>query len=109
GVRAKTYIILGTSHRPLEMRFSATRKNYDTPFGMLETDQELLDELQKEFGEDLLTEEFAHKDEHTIELQTTYLKHVLGDRPAKIVPILVSSFEDLLAADATPKDDPLIN
>lgn len=108
GTDADTYIILGTVHRPTATRFIATSKDYDTPFGTIETDKALLEELEKEFGDSLTHEEFVHADEHTIELQATYLKYVFNDRPVKIVPILVGGFEELLEEEeeASPKNQP---
>ncbi len=108
GVKAKTYIILGTSHRPTQNRFIATAKDYDTPFGKVETDQELLKELEEAFGGSLTEEEYAHADEHTIELQATYLKYTFGNDPVKIVPILVGSIEPLLENEDSPRKDPQV-
>lgn len=106
GTGAKTFIILGTTHRPASHRFVATRKNYETPFGTVETDVALLDELEKEFGGDLFSDEYLHADEHTVELQAIYLKKIFGDTAVRIVPILVDSFADLVMMGASPTDDP---
>lgn len=106
GTGARTFIILGTSHRPASHRYIATRKNYNTPLGLLETDQELLSELEAEFGGELFRDEFLHADEHTVELQAVYLRKVFGDEPIRIVPILVDGFSDILMAQASPDDDP---
>jgi len=107
GTGAKTYIVLGTVHRPTGHRFVATKKNYDTPFGAVETDTALLDEIAKEFGGELFAEEYVHADEHSIELQAVYLKQVFGDKAPRIVPILCGTIEDLLEEEgASPMDDP---
>lgn len=100
--RAKTYIILGTLHRPATHLFIATDKAYETPFGDLEVDKEMLDELKSLYDGELFEEEHQHRDEHTIELQAMYLKHAIRDRPFKILPILVGSFEDLLHMEGGP-------
>lgn len=97
GTNARTFIVLGTSHRPAGAPFVATRKNYDTPFGLVETDTALLDEIAAAYGHELFVDEYLHADEHTIELQAIYLKRVLGDREFRIVPILVDSFCDYTA------------
>jgi AmmeMemoRadiSam system protein B len=105
GTGARTFIILGTSHRGGSHRFIATRKHYDTPFGQLETNQELLEEISKEFGGELFADEFLHADEHTVELNATYLRHTFADKDIKIVPILVSNFEEFFYEDGSPRDD----
>lgn len=106
GTAARTYIILGTCHRPTQNRFIATKKNYDTPFGLLETNGAMVDEIAAEYGGELFLDEYAHAEEHTIELNATYLRQTFQDRDIKIVPILVGSFEDYLMTDDAPaKDD----
>lgn len=105
GAGAKTFIVLGTSHRPSQHRFIATKKNYDTPIGVVETDQVILDELAQAYGLDLFEEEYLHADEHTIELQAVYLKHLFQDAAIKIVPILVAPIDDLLEVEGSPRQD----
>jgi AmmeMemoRadiSam system protein B len=111
---ARTFIVLGTSHRPLEGRFAATRKAFETPLGNVETDAEVLDALGRYCEADLFRDEYAHASEHTVELQAIYLRHIFADRdgsivPApRIVPILVGPMEDLLVSGRVPMDDPEI-
>lgn len=93
---ARTFVILGTLHRPSDHPFIATRKSYKTPLGVAEVDTGMLDELEKDFAGELYHEEFLHEAEHTIELQVVYLQHALQGRPFKIVPILVGSFDPFL-------------
>ncbi|MDX2177562.1 MAG: AmmeMemoRadiSam system protein B [Candidatus Sumerlaeia bacterium] len=98
-----TYFILGVVHRPAMHRFIATRKHFETPFGTVPCDTALLDEFAADFGGMLFEDEYQHAAEHSIELQVVYLKKMLGDRPFKVVPVLVSSFDDLLEAEGPPK------
>lgn len=110
GVGAKTYIVLATSHKPMAHRFVATRKDFETPLGLVETDRELLQELSDEFGGELFQDEYAHAHEHTVELQAVYLRHTFGDnRMPKIVPILVGSFDEMLFGENSPQDDPEVS
>ncbi len=105
GTAARTIIVLGTSHRPATQRFIATRKHYETPFGTIETNREMLDELATEYGHQLFEDEYLHADEHTVELQAIYLKKIFQDRDVKIIPILVSSFDDMLHEETDPSSD----
>ncbi len=100
----ETYFILGVVHRPAMHRFIATRKAYETPFGTVECDTALLDEFARDFGGELFVDEYQHVTEHSIELQVVYLKKLLGDRPFRIVPVLVGSFDDLLAFEESPSE-----
>lgn len=106
GVKAHTYIVLGTSHKPLAHRFVATTKDFDTPFGVVKTNHELLKELQAEFQGELFADEFAHANEHTVELQAVYLRHKFGESQCpQIVPILVGSFEEMLYDGKKPSEE----
>lgn len=105
---ARTFIVLGTLHRPSENPFIATRKPYKTPLGVAEIDTEMLAELEKEYSGELYNEEFLHEAEHTIEFQVLYLQHALQGRPFKILPILVGSFDPFLYLEGNirPEQDP---
>jgi hypothetical protein len=64
-----------------------------------------VDALAKRLGDAAYRSELAHRDEHSIEFQALYLKHLFGDRLIKIVPILVGGFHLLLEEGKTPRDD----
>ncbi|HEY6395044.1 MAG TPA: AmmeMemoRadiSam system protein B [Candidatus Binataceae bacterium] len=100
-------IILGTSHYGAGPElFSATRKNYATPFGAVETDREFLARLAKKYsGGDLFGDELLHRNEHSIEFQALFLAYALGTRGYQVVPILVSSFHELMRQDINPASD----
>ncbi len=104
---AARYVILGTSHAPGLGRFAATRDDYATPLGVALTDHAFLDRLAAHFAGDLFLDRHLHEREHAIEFQVVLLQHVLHDRPdVVIVPILVSSFHDLVLRGAAPAADP---
>lgn len=103
-------IILGTSHYGAGPElFSATRKNYLTPLGAVETDRNFVDRLAGRYsGGDLFADEFLHRGEHSIEFQTLFLAYAMGVRGYQVAPILVSSFHEMIAARRSPADDPRI-
>ena len=91
--RPDVVVILGISHSS-GGPFSLTRKPYETPFGALETDPRVVDHLVDAASFDLLADEFAHRDEHSIEFQAVLL-HCLyrnEDDPPRIVPILCGAY-----------------
>lgn len=101
------FIILGTSHFFYgEDVVIFTKKDFQTPFGILENDREFITRIEKKMKKNLCKEEFAHKNEHSIELQTVFLKYVLQDKEFKIVPILCSSFQKFIEKGISPKEDP---
>jgi hypothetical protein len=72
--------------------FSLTSKSFRTPLGLVETDTDLVDRLrQAGSGREVAPDDFAHRAEHSIEIQLVFLQHVLP-RPFRIVPILCGSF-----------------
>jgi MEMO1 family protein len=85
---ADTFIVFGTSHAPMSEPFALCRKAFDTPLGAMPCDEGTLERLSKACSFDAYADEFNHKREHSIEFQVVFLKHLLGDRPACIVPIL---------------------
>ncbi|HSR50070.1 MAG TPA: AmmeMemoRadiSam system protein B [Acidobacteriota bacterium] len=84
------FIILGTGHHGLPDLFSVSRKDFQTPLGTAATDREFADRLLDSAGNGLFKEDLAHRIEHTIEFQVIFLQHLLGNRPFKILPVLVS-------------------
>ncbi len=100
-------IILGTSHYGGGPElFSATRKDYATPLGAARTDREFVDRIAAHYaGGDLFGDELLHRNEHSIEFQALFLKWALGDREFSIVPILVSSFHEMVLRGTLPSED----
>jgi len=99
-------VVLGTSHYGAGPElFSATRKNYATPFGAIETDTAFIDRLAARYEGDLFADETLHRNEHSIEFQALFLAYALGARGYQVVPILVSSFHEMVASGVTPAHD----
>jgi MEMO1 family protein len=100
-------VILGTSHYGAGPElFTATRKNYLTPLGALRTDREFIDRLaERHRGGDLFADELLHRAEHSIEFQALFLSYALGIHGFTIVPILVSSFHEMVASGTPPAAD----
>jgi len=103
-------IILGTSHYGTgPALFSATRKNYLTPLGPVETDRDFVDQLAARYSDgDLFADEFLHRGEHSIEFQALFLAYAMGVRGYQVVPILVSSFHEMIRSGQQPSGDPRV-
>lgn len=101
------FIILGTAHASTRQPFVLTRKDFQTPWGTVETDRSFLADVQSREGEDFYADEFVHKDEHSIELQLCFLRALWDPaKPLRIVPILCGSFHEAIARGITPRDLP---
>ena len=85
---ADTFVLFGTSHAPMREPFALCRKSYETPQGVMEVDEASIDVLAAACDFDPWHDRLNHKREHSLEFQAVFLRHVLGDRPVRIVPIL---------------------
>ena len=99
---ADTFVLFGTSHAPMAAPFALCRKAFATPLGDVETDTESIDALAScADGFDPYADQFNHKREHSLEFQVVFLKHLLGVRPFRIVPVLAG-----LGAHQVTGEDP---
>ncbi len=100
---AGLFVIIGTSHYSPH-RFTLTRKHFETPLGIAQTDQGYIDRLVKHYGPGLFDDELrAHIPEHSIELEVALLQYCFEDRrPIRIVPLVVGSFHDCILAGEEP-------
>jgi len=101
---ASLFVIIGTSHYSGN-RFTLTRKHFQTPLGIVPTDQEYIDRLVRNFGNGLFDDEWlAHFPEHSIELEVVFLQFLYENvRPIRIVPLVVGSFHDCMQDYASPR------
>ncbi len=106
---ADLFVLLGTAHYGLGNLFVATTKDYNTPLGPARTDQEFIAALQERYSGDLFADEILHRNEHSLEFQTLFLQYMLGGkRDFTIVPILVSSFHEMVISKTPPAQDPRV-
>ena len=102
---AALFVIIGTSHYGRH-RFTLTRKDFETPLGIVPTDQDFIDRLVRHYGDGLFDDELlAHIPEHSIGLAVVFLQYLFeGRRPIRIVPLVVASFQDCVDAKRRPRD-----
>ena len=93
GKEPLTVVILGISHKESRTPYILTKAHFETPIGLVKTDRKLVDTLAKNLPFDPYLEEANHLDEHSVELQTLLLQHLLKDRREfRIVPVLCYNF-----------------
>ena len=100
-------VALGVAHSSPDAPWTFTPKKYETPFGAMQVDSELYDDLAAKVWYDPRADEWVHKSEHSLEFQAAWLRHLWGDDTPPWVPILVSSFERF-APDEVPSKIPTI-
>ncbi len=114
---ADLFVVFGTAHNPMSNLFSVTRKHFETPLGTVETDRRFAARLSAHLAAtpggaelNLAADELAHRQEHSIEFQVVFLRHLLGERrPFKILPVLVGSFHEFIAAGTSPSESPVVS
>ncbi len=98
---AETFVLFGTCHAGGLSPLIPTRKDFETPLGRVEVDQEFLDPLLAVLGEQARREEFLHRNEHSLEFQVLFLQALFPDRPFRIVPLLTGALS--AGEDGTPR------
>ncbi len=83
-----TFVVFGTSHAPMREPFALLRKGFDTPLGPVPCDTAHIDQIAAAADFDVYRDRLNHKREHSIEFQAVFLRHIMGERPFRIIPIL---------------------
>lgn len=104
---ADLYVLLGVPHLSPPNPFVFTAKDYDTPWGPVQTDPAALAAVEKRLGKRIYDHEITHLKEHSLEFQAVWLKHTLPDRPFTVLPVLCSAFEQW-CGDSSPSTAPEI-
>jgi AmmeMemoRadiSam system protein B len=98
---AELFLIFGTAHLPSTNLFTLTKKDFETPLGIAETDREFIALLEKNYRGNLYEDELLHKNEHSLEFQVVFLQY-LFHKKIKIVPILCGSFYEFCFNKQSP-------
>jgi hypothetical protein len=105
---ARLFVVVATSHHS-PARFTLSRQHFATPLGTVETDQAFVDRVVRRYGDGLFDDPAAHYPEHSIELELPPLQFLYesqsGERPVRIVPLLVGSFHEQVEEERPPSAD----
>ena len=82
-----TVFVFGVSHVGGNAPFILTKKHFDTPFGIVETDRDVVEQLAAACQWAPYEDEILHRTEHSIEFQAVMLSYLYGSA-VRIVPIL---------------------
>jgi len=95
--RPDRVIVLGTNHFGRGTGVVGCDKGYETPLGVCPLDEEALEALKRELGDEsterLLEHRYDHEREHSVECQLMWLQHVFGadekGKPVKVLGLLL--------------------
>jgi AmmeMemoRadiSam system protein B len=104
-----TVVVLGVGHQLARRPFALTRQDFETPLGTVPAAGELFDRVVAAVGSWAVDEELTHRFEHSVEYAAALLRHALGERPFRILPVLCGSFHPTLLEGRAPGEDPLID
>ncbi len=104
---ADLFVILGTCHLPMTMPFAMTTKEFETPLGAATCASDMVEQVCRDSGLDLLQDELVHRMEHTIEFQVVFLQYLVGSgKRLRILPILCSGFHEMIELRTLPCSHP---
>jgi AmmeMemoRadiSam system protein B len=106
--QADLVVILGTDHNTDDGRITLTHQNYETPWGMLPTDQDAVNELANNIGQGVFDCELNHRMEHSVEAAVIWLHYLTKDKPCRVLPIICGSFTSFIERNEEPKGVPHI-
>ena len=102
---AELVILIGTDHYGSDL-FTLTRQSYATPFGLLPTALDVVDDLAQAVGvEAAYAGELRHLREHSLELVAVWLQHARRGRPVALVPVLVGGLHGFFGNGSSPAAD----
>jgi AmmeMemoRadiSam system protein B len=100
---AELMVILGTDHNGGEGGITLTRQSYETPWGIVPTDQEAVDKIAALAGENtVFGGELRHRGEHSVEAAIIWAHYLRRDNPCRVVPIVCGSFESFIRQSFRP-------
>jgi len=93
GGKPDTVFVFGVAHAGAPVPFVLTRKDFETPFGVVQTDQASVDALASACDWDPFAWELVHRTEHSIEFQAVMLAYLYGP-DVSLVPVLCAAFSE---------------
>ncbi len=109
---ADLVLMFATDHSGGLGSLTLTKMPYQTPYGLLPTDELLVDRLAQAIGEESAYRlELNHRFEHSVELSAVWLHHAAqaAGRPAPpMVPLLIGSFHHFVHNGGHPAEDPVL-
>jgi AmmeMemoRadiSam system protein B len=99
-------LLLGTGHALGENRYCVTDKTFTTPLGRVRAERESIARIREAAGEAIAPDDFAHRNEHSLEFQVLFLQRLFPMEEIPILPVLCGQMEDLFGKVGSPLEVP---
>jgi len=97
--RSDLVVVFGTDHSGGGPALNLTRQSYSTPWGILPTDNGVVDQVVEVLGPDRgFSHELHHRNEHSLEAALVWLHFARKRQPCRVAPILCGALEEENAA-----------
>jgi hypothetical protein len=100
-------VILGTCHGYAPGLWNISLKDFATPLGTVKSARGMGDLLRDHDVLGKYVFEWAHRNEHSIELQLPIIQYLVGDREIEILPILNGSMHRFISGERSMDDGEL--
>jgi len=91
---ADVVVLVGTSHYGHDAAYVPTVKHFTTPYGMITTHGDVVQEVQQRLPQDVVaTSDWLHRPEHSLELPLAIIHHIWRFRSFSVVPILAADID----------------
>lgn len=87
----KRVLVLGVGHQILKGLYCLTDKAFATPLGAVPADGAAVAALRQAGQGAVDPSDLPHRSEHSVEFQAVFLRHLLGQAPFALVPVLCGS------------------
>ena len=99
-------LLLGTGHSLGQARYSISDKTFTTPLGRVPADRDAAARIRAAAGGALCPDDFAHRNEHSLEFQLLFLQRIFPMEQVPILPVLCGQMEDLFGTVRSPLEVP---
>ena len=99
---ADLYVVFGTAHRGPQTPVTGLPIDWELPIGVLRTDREFIDSVHATLGAPNARDVLLHRDEHSLEFQMLFLRHLLGNADVQVAGFLTGG---LPSADGDPSSE----
>ncbi len=87
--KPELFFVFGTSHAYSPYPLILTDKDFETPFGVLKVNKDMVGMMKDIIGNTAFEDEILHKNEHSIDFQAVFIKYLFPS--AHFVPVLCSA------------------
>ena len=98
-------VLLGTCHAFTEGVWNISTKDFVTPLGIIPNSPELCDMIRARRELSGCVHEWAHRNEHSIELQLPIIQFMTAGRRVEILPILTGSMHEQISGNKSLEDE----